>query len=238
MSLEALIRLSRGDFRLDAELRVDEGQTVALVGPNGAGKSTLVDALAGLLRIDGGSVVLDGECLDEPAAGLHLPPRQRSIGVLFQQLYLFPHLSVRDNVSFPLVARGRRWRAARAETADLLERLDLAPIARRRARELSGGEAQQVALARALAARPRLLLLDEPLSALDVERRPRLRQVLRELLDEVAGVRLLITHDRTEARRLADRLVVLEAGRVVQAGTPAELSAAPRTPYVASLFAE
>jgi molybdate transport system ATP-binding protein len=238
VSLEARIALSRGDFRLDAEFRVGLGETVALVGPNGAGKSTLVDALAGLLRVDRGRVVLDGECLDAPAQGLHLPPRQRSIGVLFQQLYLFPQLSVRDNVSFPLVARGQRWRAARAETADLLERLGLAPIARRRARELSGGEAQQVALARALAPRPKLLLLDEPLSALDVERRPRLRQVLRELLDEVAGVRLLITHDRTEARRLADRFVVLEAGRVVQAGTPAELSAAPRTPYVASLFAE
>ena len=237
MSLEARVALSRGGFRLDAELRADEGETVALVGPNGAGKSTLVDALAGLLPLERGRVGLGGECLDDPDAGVHVPARRRSIGVLFQRLHLFPHLTARDNVSFPLVARGQGWRAARAETAPLLDRLGLTPIARRRARDLSGGEAQQVALARALAPRPRLLLLDEPLSALDVERRPQLRGALRELLGAVAGVRLVITHDSGEARLLADRFVVLEAGRVVQAGTPAELAAAPRTPYVASLFA-
>jgi molybdate transport system ATP-binding protein len=236
VSLTASLRSARGGFDLDLELDVAAGETAVLVGPNGSGKSTLVEALAGLLPLERGRVALDGRVLEDCAAGVRLPPQQRDIGVAFQGLHLFGHLSVRDNVAFGLIARGQRWREAREAVAPWLERFELSSLARRRARELSGGEAQRVALARALAPRPTLLLLDEPLSALDVARRPRLRQLLREVLAEQSSVRLVITHDAEEALALADRLWVLEEGRIVASGTIDELARAPATPYVSSLL--
>jgi molybdate transport system ATP-binding protein len=235
VSLRAELALVRGSFALELALEVEAGQTVALVGPNGSGKSTLVEALAGLIPIDVGEITLDGTRLESPQAGIRVAPQQRPIGVMFQGLWLFPHLSAEDNVAYGLRASGAGRREARAAVTPLLARLGLLELAQRRPASLSGGEAQRVALARALAPQPRMLLLDEPLSALDLELRPRTRVFLQEILASFPGPRLVITHEPREALLLADRVVVLERGRVVQQGSPDELRQRPQTPYVARL---
>ena len=224
-----------GALRLDAELEVPAGETVAILGPNGAGKTTLLRALAGLLALDRGRVVLDGEPLDDVAAGLHVLAEHRPIGMVFQDHVLFPHLSALDNVAFGLRTRARSREQARRLAGEWLERVGLEGKATARPRELSAGQAQRVALARALAVRPRLLLLDEPLSALDATTRLATRRELRRHLAEYDGTRLLVTHDPLEAVALANRLVVLEAGRVTQSGAPAEITGRPRSDYVADL---
>ena len=235
MSLRARVRLSRGSFGLDLDLRAEAGETIGLLGPNGSGKSTLVEALAGLLALAEGEIVLDGRTIERPSEGVRLPPQQRPFGVMFQGLWLFPHLDVLDNVSFGPRARGLPRREARARAERLIEQLDLGPLQHRRPAELSGGEAQRVALARALAVEPRVLLLDEPLSALDLEARPRTRSLLQRMLQEFEGVRLVITHDPLEALLFADRRVILERGRIVQSGPADDVRRRPRTHYVAGL---
>jgi molybdate transport system ATP-binding protein len=235
MSLTARVGVEVGTFTLDVALDVAPGQTVAIVGPNGSGKTTLLRTLAGLRGLTEGRITLDGAVLDDPAAGAYLPPERRPIGVVFQDDRLFPHLTVLDNVAFGLRARGRRRREARAEAAGWLERVGLAERAGARPAELSGGQAQRVALARALATSPALLLLDEPLAALDATTRNEVRRDLRRHLMTFAGVRLLITHDPVDAAVLADHVVVLDEGRVAQAGTPADITSRPRTPWVAEL---
>jgi len=233
--LRAQVGVLRGGFHLDVALEVEPGEVVALLGPNGAGKSTALRALAGLLRLDAGRVELDGRLLADASSDLHRPPHGRGIGVVFQDYLLFPHLSLLDNVAFGATARGVPKRAAR-ETAGLwLERVGLADLAGSRPRAVSGGQAQRVALARALATEPGLLLLDEPLAALDARTRLLVRGELRRHLGEFAGATVLVTHDPLDAAVLADRLVVVEAGRVVQQGAPAEVAARPRTDYVARL---
>jgi molybdate transport system ATP-binding protein len=235
MSLQVETCVSRGDFELDLALEAQPGRTIALLGPNGAGKSTLVAVLAGLLHPARGRVVLDGAVLEDPGRGIHVPPAERQVGVMFQDLLLFPHLTATENIAFPLRARGVPRADARLRASALLERLGI--LHRRSARpgQLSGGEAQRVALARALVAEPRLLLLDEPLSALDVRARSEIRELVRDTLDAFDGVRILITHDPLEAMTLAHRLVLVEGGRITQEGTPDELRDAPRTAYAAEL---
>lgn len=233
--LDARVRLRRGGLDLEASLRVEAGETVALVGPNGAGKSTLLRAVAGLERLDAGRVVLDGCVLDDVGAGTSVPPEQRPVGMVFQDHLLFPHLSVLENVAFGLRSRGRPRAEARRRALGWLAKVGLEHRAGDRPAGLSGGEAQRVALARALAPGPRLLLLDEPLAALDVATRVEVRRQLRLQLAAFGGVWLLVTHDPLEAMALADRLVVLEAGRVVQSGSAADLGARPRSAYVAEL---
>ena len=235
MSLDAHIRLGLGALDLEADLAVDDGEVVAIVGPNGSGKTSLLRALAGLVPLSGGRVVLDDQVLEDPAVQLRVPPERRPVGFVFQDYLLFPHLSALDNVAFGLRCHGMRKSQARERAREWLERLGLGSHLAARPRALSGGQAQRVALARALAIDPRLLLLDEPTSALDAGARVELRREVRRHLGSFPGTRLLVTHDPLEAATLADRLVVLEAGRVVQTGTPAEVSEHPRSEYVAEL---
>ncbi len=249
--LDAAIRLQRGDFELDVSLAVEPGETAALLGPNGAGKSTIVAALAGLLPLHDGCVRLAGRVLDEPASGVFIPPEKRRIGVVFQDQFLFGHLSALDNVAFGLISRGLRRAEARERAQTWLDAIDLGDLGHRRPKALSGGQRQRVALARALACEPDLLLADEPLGSLDVTARNRLRRNLAAHLSSgrngggdassapQAGAldvpRLLITHDPTDAFVLADRVHILEGGRLTQSGTPDELRRSPATAYAADL---
>jgi molybdate transport system ATP-binding protein len=233
--LEAQVQVHQGGFALDVTLRAAAGQVLAVVGPNGAGKSTLLRTLAGLLALSSGTVVLAGRTLADAGTRLHLPPYERQVGVLFQDYRLFGHLSARDNVAFGLRARGTGRRAARQEADTWLAAMGLAGLGDRRPAQLSGGQAQRVALARALATRPRMLLLDEPLAALDAGTRAGVRTELRRHLRAFDGPSLLVTHDPLEAMTLADQLLVLEHGRVVQLGTPAEVARRPRTRYTGQL---
>jgi molybdate transport system ATP-binding protein len=234
--LEAVLDVRRSrSFRLDVRLSVPPGRTAALLGPNGAGKSTVVAALAGLLPIDRGRIELGGTVLDDPAGGVLVPPEGRSIGVVFQDYLLFSHLSVLENVAFGPRSRGMGRQAAHERARGWIARLDLAGMEGRRPPDLSGGQAQRVALARALATEPDLLLLDEPLAALDVTTRSGIRRVLAEHLRAFRGPRLLITHDPAEAFLLADEVHVIEGGRVTQTGTAEDIHLRPRTRYAADL---
>ncbi|MGH8947882.1 MAG: sulfate/molybdate ABC transporter ATP-binding protein, partial [Acidimicrobiia bacterium] len=205
------------------------------LGPNGAGKSTAVGAIAGLLPIDSGRIGLAGVTLDEPATDVLLPPEARHIGVVFQDYLLFPHMTVIDNVAFGLRSRGVSRSEAMVRAGTWLERLDLGGLERRKPPQLSGGQAQRAALARALVIEPDLLLLDEPLAALDVTTRVELRRVLARHLQDFAGPRLVITHDPTEAFLLADEVHIIEDGVVTQSGSPDEIRLRPRTPFAADL---
>ena len=235
MSLQAQLQARVGSFELDVDLSIAPGEVVALLGPNGAGKTSVLRALAGLLTIDAGRIALDGIVLDEPANAIRMPVEQRPIGVVFQDYLLFPHLSVLENVAFGLRSRGVGRTTATARARSWLDRVGLGPAANRKPGSLSGGQAQRVALVRALATDPALLLLDEPMAALDVSTRVELRRELRQHLESFRGVRLLVTHDPVEAMAMADRLIVLEHGRVLQTGSPAEVTQRPRSRYVADL---
>ena len=235
MSLDVAVSLKLGALDLEMEFAIDEGEVVALLGPNGAGKTTLLRVIAGLVPIDSGRIRLDGEILEDTTARRYVPTEERSIGVVFQDYLLFPHLSVLDNVAFGLRSRGTARREAEAQALRWLDRVGLERYAKSRPSSLSGGERQRVALARALAPDPRLLLLDEPLAALDVTTRAEMRRDLKRHLASFRGVRLMVTHDPLEAVTLADRLIVIEGGRHVQTGTPAEVTEHPRSKYVADL---
>lgn len=228
MSLRATVAADRGSFEVRAAIAAQEGETLALLGPNGAGKTTVVLALAGLIESTG-AIELGDERIDG------LPPEGRPLGVAFQNGALFPHMSALANVAFPLRARGLRRRAAHEEASAILARL--APDVRPEASPptLSGGEAQRVALARAIVHEPRLLLLDEPSSGLDVRGRAELRPVLVDALASFPGVRVLVTHDPVEAMTLADRVAILERGRLTQEGTFDDVRRTPRSRYAAEL---
>jgi molybdate transport system ATP-binding protein len=235
VSLDARIVRRLGTLQLDIELTTKSGEVVALLGPNASGKSTTFRCLAGLLPIDDGRIELDGTALDDPASNVFVTPEQRPVAVVFQQYLLFPNLTALENVAFGLRARGVVKAQARQQAAVWLERVGLGDHAGHRPAALSGGQAQRVALARALATEPRLLLLDEPLAALDIGTRSEVRRDLRQHLATFDGVRLLVTHDPVDAYALADRVVILEAGRVVQSGTLADVTAQPRSRYIAAL---
>jgi molybdate transport system ATP-binding protein len=227
--------VDRGIFRLGLPLRIDAGEVVGLLGPNGAGKTTALRALAGLQPLTAGHVTLAGVDVDRPDRRLWTPPERRPIGVVFQDYLLFPHLSALDNVAFGPRRHGVDRRTARRQAADWLTRVGLAEHARSKPRQLSGGQAQRVALARALAVDPVLLLLDEPLAALDARTRLDTRAELHRHLTAHPGATLLVTHDPLDALVLADRLVIIEDGRIVQEGDAATITAQPRTDYVARL---
>ncbi|WP_432942820.1 ABC transporter ATP-binding protein [Kribbella sp. CA-253562] len=234
MTLHAELHVRRTGFELRLDLTVEPGEVVAVLGPNGAGKTTALRALAGLLPLDAGRITLDGTVWDEPP-GTFLSADQRPIGVVFQDYLLFNHLSALENVAFGLRARGVDKRVARTEAARWLDTVGLTDQARSRPRALSGGQAQRVALARALATNPDVLLLDEPLAALDAGTTLHIRAELGQHLSRYAGRTLLVTHDPLDAMVLADRLVIVEHGQVVQEGSPSEVAHRPRTDYVAQL---
>ncbi|MFJ1729654.1 ABC transporter ATP-binding protein [Streptomyces sp. NPDC088254] len=227
--LDCRLVVDRGSFRLDVTLCAAPGDVVALLGPNGAGKTTALRALAGLVPLAEGHLRLDGEALERTA------PESRPVGVVFQDYLLFPHLSALDNVAFGPRCRGATKAQARARAAVWLERMGLTEHAAAKPRRLSGGQAQRVALARALATHPRLLLLDEPLAALDARTRLEVRAGLRRHLAAFEAVAVLVTHDPLDAMVLADRLVVVEHGQVVQEGAPSDIARHPRTEYIAQL---
>jgi molybdate transport system ATP-binding protein len=219
------------DRDVDAAFDAADGETVAVLGPNGAGKSTLLAVAAGLLRPDSGRVALDGAELTGP--GTWVPPHARRIALLAQDPLLFPHLSALDNVAFGPRSRGTPRRTAREQARAWLEDVGVAELGDRRPGQLSGGQAQRVAVARALAADPRVLLLDEPMVALDVAVRPELRQTLRRVLADRTVV--LVTHDVLDALLLADRVVVVDGGRVVESGPTTDVLTRPRSAFAARI---
>src|SRR5215217_2408415 len=235
MRLSAVLRVEAqtrlGALSLDVALEVRPGECLALAGPSGAGKTSVLRVAAGLLRPERGRVEADGNIWLDTTRAIDVPPERRRCGYVFQEYALFPHLTAWQNVAYPLrrVPRGER----RERALGLLERFGMRDLADARPRTLSGGERQRVALARMLARQPGILLLDEPLSALDARTRARAARELAEVLREVEAPALLVTHDFAEAAQLGDRVGVIDAGRIVQEGTPSELAAEPRSAFVA-----
>jgi molybdate transport system ATP-binding protein len=233
LELEATVR----DRGVELTLSVGDGEVVAVLGANGAGKSTMLAVLAGLLRPDSGRATLDDHELFAIGPS-HRPeswvaPHARGVALLAQEPLLFPHLTALDNVAFAPRSGGRSRTASRAVAARWLAEVDASDLADRRPAQLSGGQAQRVAVARALAAEPRLLLLDEPMAALDVAVAPALRQLLRRVLRGRAAV--VVTHDVLDALLLADRVLVMDGGRVVEAGSTAQVLGRPRSAFAARI---
>ena len=236
MSLTAKFSLRRGSLTVDVDLAVPGGATLALVGPNGAGKTTCLRAIAGLQAIDRGHITIDSKVVDGGPNEPHVPAEARQTGVVFQDHLLFPHMRVVDNVAFGLVNRGVHRRLARAAAQTWLERTGMSEYSQARPAELSGGQAQRVAIARALASKPQVLLLDEPLAAVDASARLGLRRVLSTQLQSFDGCCVVVAHDIDTALALADRIAVIEQGRIVQAGSIDEIVHRPASRYVADLI--
>jgi molybdate transport system ATP-binding protein len=227
------VRAAVEDRGVDIEFSTAAGEVLAILGPNGAGKSTALHAIAGLVRPDPGVVRLGDRTLTDSAAGVFVPTHARRVGMLLQDALLFPHLSVAANVAFaPRSGHGRRHRRqARDIAAHWLSQVDAEALADRMPRQLSGGQAQRVALARALAAEPDVLLLDEPLAGLDVSTASAMRKLLRNNLTEDGRSAVLVTHDVLDVLTLADRVLVIESGRIVESGSAASVLAAPRSHF-------
>jgi ABC-type Fe3+/spermidine/putrescine transport system ATPase subunit len=221
----------------NVSLRILPGELVALLGPSGSGKSSLLRVVLGFQAPETGAVRIDGELVSADGRILR-PPEDRGVAMVFQDLALWPHLTVAGNLDFGLAARGVPRPARLERVGAMLSLVGLAERARAHPGELSGGERQRVAIARALVLEPKALLLDEPLSNLDAPLKRELMLLLSELLVERRVPSLYVTHDVHEAAALGDRLAVLEAGRIVQEGTPGSLRAAPATPFVRTVIAE
>lgn len=218
LSLRKRLHTARGDLELDTAMDIAPGEFIAIAGPSGAGKTTLLRMLAGLVRPDGGRIEVEGETWYDGAAGIHLPPQRRRVGMVFQDYALFPNMTVRGNLEFALPDR-----CARARVDAILEATHLTELALRRPDTLSGGQKQRVALARALVSEPSILLLDEPLSALDPALRARLQDEILSLQRRFSIAAILVSHDVAEVHRLAARVYCLEEGRIVRQGTPSEV---------------
>jgi molybdate transport system ATP-binding protein len=224
-----------GSFQVEASLRAESGHTLVLVGESGAGKTTILNLLAGLLRPDRGHVVLDDVALFDSQNAIETPVHARPLGYVFQDYVLFPHLSVFENVAFGLRAQGFPDAKVRRDTEAMLEQLGIEELASRRPARLSGGQQQRVALARALVLKPWLLLLDDPLSALDLQTRREVRTELRQILANLPCVTLFVTHSPFEAMVFGEQIAVVDHGRIVQEGGRDELLRRPRSRYVAEL---
>ena len=227
--------VTQGDFNLKIDASVNDGEVLAVLGPNGSGKSTLLRLLSGLQQIDTGHISSRNILWDSPADDIFVEAQQRRVGVVFQDYLLFKELSAVENVAFGLRAQGVNKATATEQARALLQQVGLSEHLHKKTPTLSGGQAQRVALARALAIQPHLLLLDEPLAALDVATRQTVRRDLRRYLSSFQGAVVLVTHDPIDAYALADRVLILENGQVMQIGTLNEVTAHPRSRYVADL---
>jgi molybdate transport system ATP-binding protein len=235
VALQAELRVRRGEFVLDAALQVKHGEILAMLGPNGSGKSTLLGALAGLIPLESGTVAVAGRTISDTDRGVAVPPEHRGVGLLGQEPLLFPHLSAMDNVAFGRQSQGMGRQDARAEAGGWLSAVGLDGFENRRPSQLSGGQQQRVAIARALAAQPQVLLLDEPLAAVDVPTASVLRQLLRERLAETGTAAIFVTHDVLDAIVVADRVAIIQEGRIVENGPTQRVLGSPRTRFVAAL---
>ena len=233
--LIASVVTRRGDIDIDVSLAVAPGEVLAVLGTNGSGKTGLILALAGLVPIESGQISYDDRVLDDVAQGIHVTSADRNVGYLPQHAMLFPHLSVLENVAFGPRSRGVSALDARRDATSMLSAAGLTALIDRPAATLSGGEAQRIALLRALAFTPDLLLLDEPTSALDVAARTSVRADLVHRINDFSGATVLVTHDAVEALTLASRVLILDGGKVVQEGDVAEVVRRPRTAFVARL---
>lgn len=216
----------------DVNLEINAGEFVTFLGPSGSGKTTTLNLIAGFFAPTSGDITIDGASITT------LPPHERNIGMVFQNYSLFPHLTVAENVAFPLVERRVQKAERETRVAQMLDMVGLGGFGRRRPSELSGGQQQRVAIARALIYEPRLVLFDEPLGALDKKLREGLQAELRRIHRELGITMVFVTHDQEEALALSDRIVVFDQGRIVQVGTTAELYRRPGTPFVASFVGD
>ena len=217
------------------DLHFKSGDFAGLLGPSGCGKTTFLRILAGLERAERGRVLFGEDCVADPQQGLFVPPEKRQVGMVFQSYAVWPHLNVFENVAFPLRIAGRPREEIRRRVREGLESVRLETLEKRLPSELSGGQQQRVALARALVQTPRLLLLDEPLSNLDANLRGDLRTMIRQLQQQLGLTAVIVTHDWADARALADHVVVLDRGQIVQQGPPHELIENSASDFVRSL---
>jgi molybdate transport system ATP-binding protein len=222
MTLDACFALTRGSFELDVDLSFNEGEVVAIMGPNGSGKSTFLHAIAGLLPVTSGCLVLDNQTLDEATSEVFIDPTQRPVGIVFQGGLLFETMTILENIIFGLRARKIKRTEATTQAQPLIKQFGLTELLQRQPRELSGGQAQRVAIARALITKPKVLLLDEPMSGLDTETRQLVRAEFREVLAGFAGYRILVTHDLDDALSMSDRIIELDHGKVIWDGPTSE----------------
>ncbi|RAU90060.1 molybdenum ABC transporter ATP-binding protein [Mycobacterium colombiense] len=236
---ELQLRAVVTDRDVDVEFSVSAGEVLAVLGPNGAGKSTVLHVIAGLLQPDHAVVRLGDRVLTDTAAGVSVPTHDRRVGLLLQDALLFPHMSVAANVGFGPHSQRGRWRAGRTGKSDTalgwLREVDAEDLADRKPRQLSGGQAQRVAIARALAAEPDVLLLDEPLAGLDVAAAAAIRAVLRRVITRTGCAAVLVTHDLLDVFTLADRVLVLESGRIAEIGPVPDVLTAPRSHFAARI---
>jgi len=235
MKITSNFTATRGDFTLIIDTIVSSGTVTAVLGPNGSGKSTLLRVLAGLQKIDSGKINFGKQVMNDTPS-IHVPPQDRSVGVVFQDYALFPHMSIMENIAFGPRSLGASRKDAHAKAHSHMDLLGISEIADRKPSHISGGQAQRVALARALATEPDVLLLDEPLAALDALTRESVRTELARHIKAFEGCVVFVTHDPVDAMILADRVIVLEDGAITQEGTPGELAARPATDYVAALM--
>lgn len=236
--LEKTFRRRRESIRVlrDIDLDVHEGELLVLLGPSGCGKTTLLRCLVGLERPNGGSIELGGSPVVDVSRGISLPPNKRDVGMVFQNYALWPHMKIGENVAYPLKARGMKRELKEGRVAEVLNVVQCGHLIDRYPPELSGGQQQRVSLARALAPRPTLLLLDEPLSNLDALLRVELRAQLRVLHRELGFTAVYVTHDQEEALALGTRVAVMRSGQIEQIGTPSEVYRLPATEYVADFL--
>ena len=232
-SVHVQARLEQRGVQFD--LSLEHGKVLAVLGPNGAGKSTLLLLIAGLLRPDDGSITLGDRVVTDTSSGVFVPAHDRGVAMLSQQALLFPHMTVAANVAFAPRCKGHSRSDARATAQRWLEAVDADSFADRRPAQLSGGQAQRVAVARALAAEPHVLLLDEPMAALDVTAAPALRRLLRDILRDEDRTAVIVTHDLLDALAIADEVVIFDGGRIVESGPVREVLASPRSGFAARI---